>query len=343
MTGTEDTGTPIGAGGRDDPVEVLLRQAPPRERPDPRLEQALRDRLRGEWRELTGRRKRRRRVLVTAMAASLLLALIAVLRAPPEPGPRTLVAVATVERIRGQFIAAPANGGVTRRLTPGSELHPDERIAGDAGSGMALRWNDGPSIRVDQRSALTIETGGAIQLESGVVYVDTNGIDSASDPLVITTPAGQVRHLGTRYMIAVDGDTTEVSVRAGKVELLRQQTAIEVDSGERLAVSAGGHSRIDAIEVFGPEWDWVEPLADGFDLDGRSLADFLQWVSRETGLSVEYEDVTLEAVAADTELRGSVDLPPMQALELVLQTSDLIAEVNYGIIRISPRYESLER
>jgi hypothetical protein len=64
------------------------------------------------------------------------------------------------------------------------------------------------------------------------------------------------------------------------------------------------------------------------------MSDFLDWVSRESGRSLEYGSVAAETLARDTVMRGTVDLQPMRALELMLQTSDLVAKVHTGVIKI---------
>ncbi len=337
MKGTDNTQSPPCTHGAEDAVESLLRQAALRERPEPGVEQAIRSRLHNEWRELTTQRKRRGGMFAAALAATVLLALVAVLRRAPEPVPAIAAPVATVERVMGQIEVITIDGVQPQLLQAGDILRPGQSITGRGGSGLSLSWLDGTSIRVDQDSSLQLTASGEISLEAGRVYVDTQASRANATAPLLLTPAGRVRHLGTRYMIAVDSGSTRVSVREGRVELQREHTAIEVDRGEQLSVDAGGHGSVDSIPVFGAEWAWAQRLAAPFELDGRTLAEFLEWVSGETGMAVEYDDAAAEQTARSTELRGSIHLPPQQALDLVLQTSDLIADVNYGIIRISPR------
>jgi hypothetical protein len=40
-------------------------------------------------------------------------------------------------------------------------------------------------------------------------------------------------------------------------------------------------------------------------------------------------------MAAETRLHGNVDLEPLQAMQLMLQTSDLIPSVRDGVILVS--------
>jgi hypothetical protein len=89
--------------------------------------------------------------------------------------------------------------------------------------------------------------------------------------------------------------------------------------------------------VHGAAWQWAEALAAPYASDGRSLADFLGWVGRETGHRVEYASTDAAHAAANAELRGKVEMEPMRALQSVVQTSDLLAEVDDGIITVRLR------
>jgi hypothetical protein len=78
-------------------------------------------------------------------------------------------------------------------------------------------------------------------------------------------------------------------------------------------------------------------LAPAFALDGRSLADFLDFVGRETGRTVAYTSPRAAQLANSTRLRGNVEIDPVRALDAILQTTDLEAEARGGALRITLR------
>ena len=71
------------------------------------------------------------------------------------------------------------------------------------------------------------------------------------------------------------------------------------------------------------------------DRDGRTIAEMLDWAGRETGRRIEYASAEAARAARETELRGSIDLEPMRAIELVLPTGNLRGEVHNGVIGVS--------
>ena len=68
------------------------------------------------------------------------------------------------------------------------------------------------------------------------------------------------------------------------------------------------------------------------------MADFLDWAARESGRVVVFDSPEAEKLASDTLLRGKVEMDPMRALTVMMETSDLASEVTAGmiIVRFSP-------
>ena len=174
-----------------------------------------------------------------------------------------------------------------------------------------------------------------IDVQDGAVYVDSRGT-SGSAALRIDTPAGSVRHLGTQYEVRLLQSDVRIRVREGRVELSDASGAIErVEAGEQLTVVAsGGHERT-SIDKNGTDWAWVAEVAPVFDIEGKSLREFLTWASRETGLEILFATPESEAEAARATLHGSViGLTPMEALAAVLPTTRLRSSQEDGRILI---------
>jgi len=320
----------------DDFLEELLGRAMPRTQPAAAAEQAARTKLRAQWRELTTKRRRRRVYAPLAAVASLALALAvaAVLQRGPE---QTLqpVAVATVEVVVGTALQEPSDGSARTRLAASRVLHTGSGVTTGADSSLAMRWRDGSSVRLDQNTRVELTQNGEVQLVSGRLYVDAEESAPAGQ-LVILTPVGRVWHLGTQYMTAVAATGVTLSVRRGRVQFNGPAASAEADAGVQLHVDASGSTTREAIPSYGELWQWVQSAAPAFSADGRTVADFLDWVSRESGRSIRYASPQAERLAQQTELRGRIDLQPMTALTAILETSDLGYEVHEGSLLIRP-------
>ena len=79
----------------------------------------------------------------------------------------------------------------------------------------------------------------------------------------------------------------------------------------------------------------MQDIAPVYELDGRSMFDFLRWIRRESGYDIEFATDSAKSLAEETILHGSIDLPPMRALEIMFQTSDLSYQLINGVILVS--------
>lgn len=319
---------------REDVLEELFQHASARERPPRETEQAIRASLHGQWKDMTQGRRRLQRRWLFAAAASILIAVFAgsaIFRSPVQVVAE--IEVASVEVVRGKVSVGSTAEEDVSSLASLDLLETGQQLSTAHEAGFSAFWQNGIALRVDQNSRVRIISETEIQLASGRVYVDTSRIGSSSADLFVSTPAGPVRHVGTRYMVAVNLGSTSVSVREGQVLLGDDQNTAA--AGERLVRSASGARRRETIPVFGDSWQWTEDLALPFASDGRTVAEFLAWVGHETGRTVRYASPVAESLAAETELHGDIDIEPMQALELVMQSTDLTSEVMQGTILVS--------
>ncbi len=163
------------------------------------------------------------------------------------------------------------------------------------------------SLRVDRDTRLRLDAPDRVTLVEGNVYVDSGGVN-ASTALGIVTPAGDVRHIGTQFLVSVAGGVTRVQVREGRVTLgTTDGAAHEVSAGERLDVD-GARARLMSTRVsHGVDWEWAAAIAPAFDVENRPLAEFLAWIAREHGWQLRYVDATLQSRAQAVRLHGSLD------------------------------------
>jgi len=281
-----------------------------------------------------------RRKLYTLAAAGVVLAvgvasLIGILARDPAP------AIASAGIIQGDVRIRPAGdddwrqlSGTTARIVAGTGLRstPSGRIA--------LDLLDRISLRLDAGSEVTLTTEREIELVSGTIYIDSSA-DAAAAPITVVTTRGTIQAIGAQAAIALLDDALYVSARSGDVELVQDGSELPfaASAGEGLQLLVGDSPRRMRIRTYGSDWAWIETLSSAPNVQGQTLASFLDWITHETGRPLRFDSATTESRAATMTLNVDVEgLDAMQALDIVLSTTDLEYGTRYdGTIVIEPR------
>jgi hypothetical protein len=310
------------SNGRDaeQPSERALKQLFAQAKPRPHAPAADAEEIRravyAEWDAVTGRRQWRRRAGFAA-AASIVLAAAIWVGIGVEPSAPPL-SIARVERVQGVI---DTEAGM--RLAVNTALVAGETLSTRSGQ-VALRLASGGSLRIGPRSEVVLTSADSAELVSGVLYFDSENRRAAAE-FSVTTPLGTVRDVGTQFVVRFDGERTglDVGVRDGRVTLTTAAAADTAAAGERLVAAADAATiRREVLPTFGGDWDWAEGLAPPFEIDGRTVGEFLAWFARQTGRDVVFGSPAAERLAGET-LDGSIDLEPMQKLSAVLALTDL--------------------
>jgi ferric-dicitrate binding protein FerR (iron transport regulator) len=319
----------------DTETEHTLRQlfahAKPRPLPPAGDTEEIRRAVYAEWDAVTGRRVWFRRGGFAAAAAMLLAVAVWVGGGLNLSTP--LPTIARVERVQGTV-----NAGGDAQLTVGGALVAGNAIATGSGQ-VALRLASGGSLRVGAQSEVVLTGADAAELVAGVLYFDSEDRRGGTE-FTVTTELGTVRDIGTQFLVRVNGEQNalDVGVRDGRVVLTKDGDSGTAGVGERLVATQGASTiRRDAIPTFGGDWDWVERLAPPFDIDGRTVSDFLAWFAAQTGRSVVFGSPTAERMARETILSGSIDLEPQQKLSAVLALTDLTYALDAERVLIETR------
>ncbi len=295
-------------------LEQLFAQATPRVQPPVDAAAEIKAAVLAEWEQVTGRRKRHRRAVAAgAVAATLMVAAAATLlelRAPP------VVLVAQVERIEGVVTGDPAP------LSAAAELHAGDVVATADGQ-IALRLADGGSLRIAPQSRVELTGRDAVRLVDGALYFDSEHSRGTAMPFTVATRFGTLSDVGTQFMTRVGAMQLTVGVRNGRVAFAESTARAEAGQGERLTIARDATVRRESIPTFGEYWSWTERLAPPFEIDGRRLGDFLDWVAAQTGRKIELADAAAREAARTSILTGSIDLPPLPKLTAVLALTDL--------------------
>jgi ferric-dicitrate binding protein FerR (iron transport regulator) len=323
---------------RGDDLATLFGRVAARERPRAAAEAAAFATLHAEWQSrMATRRRRRSAAFGAAAAASLVAATLgyAWLQAPGSSAPAMLAAI---EHVEGDNVTWRDDRSQAQPLGARRGFTEGERLATGADARVALRWHDGGSLRLDADSRLELVSAAAVRLTAGSLYFDStagSGTGNRRPALAVQTPAGEVVHVGTQFMVTVASDEVVLSVREGQVKVTGDGFELVVDTNEALGLRSDGTREMTAIDGHGERWAWAANVAPQIELDGRTTFDVVSWAARETGRRVVYTTAAAQARARDEVLRGIDRRSPDGILELLPHLTGLAYEIRGATIVVS--------
>lgn len=318
-------------------VERILGRASPRPTPTAEETQVVRDNVHAEWRAVTNRRKTKRHLISWSIAASVLLVLFAGFNAVRMNGIAE-IPVASVGKSFGSIYMLGENSELLERNNV-NVVAAGQTIITDADSGIAVAWAEGGSLRIDADTRVEFLGRDSIFLRSGRVYFDSqpdslNRTAATEARLTIMTDYGSVTHVGTQYMARADARTLTISVREGEVRLESLSSIESASGGQQMQLRDGTTVSVVNIKPYGDHWQWIEKTSPAAVVDGRSVHEFLAWVSHETGMKLQYSDESIQTRAMEELLKGTVDTDPTSALRIWMPTTDFEWEIDDGIILV---------
>ena len=312
----------------------LLRAAGPRQELPDDLRQQWEQAFRRELAPALARRGQVRRRAVLGLCASVLVAGVALLFTVNQPAtPQISI---RVSHVSGDHRLHGAGAG---SLQAGQLLPPGSRVSTGDNGRVALSYQ-GYDLRLNGATAVTLGAKG-IELKAGEIYASDDQRSNPAQGLLIATPHGTVRDIGTQFMVTLQPDQTITTVRKGTVlvDPGNGDVRVEASGGAAMQVRIGTGQQVHRQQVApsGDDWRWIYQGGPGFELEGSSAHEFLQWSVAESGLRLEFATQAAEIYARTTLLHGDLgDLDPEQAVDPVLATTDLRAELAAGnTLRIS--------
>lgn len=219
-------------------------------------------------------------------------------------------------------------------LTPGSPLRAGQTLEVRGDSLVSLAG--GGNLRVVRASSIEVLAANAVSLERGELYVDIPPGSRGSDRFMVATPAGEFRHVGTQFAVAIVNGMTRLRVREGRVQWHATEGDSTVDAGTEVTIDSNRTVTRRPIPTAGREWAWAESIAPEIEIEDRPLQEFLVWFSRETGRKLELADDAVREQAATIRMHGNVrGMTAMEALSAVMAATTLRFELPEGVIRVS--------
>ena len=269
--------------------------------------------VRREWNKTAARpRNVRRWAMPLALAAAAVLAVAVVLQPVPE-SPATMPL--------GEIVRTVDNADSGHRV--GAKIFAGTTVSSGNDGGLSILLADGESVRLDRATTIVIAGRDHLRLLDGRVYADTGNYVYRDRTLVIETGNATVTDVGTQFSVDARGGSLDVAVREGRVDVQEDHAEHVAVAGERLLLEPGQAVKVQEVMPHDDYWNWVSALAPAYDIENRSLLDFLRWAARETGRELVFEDNELRMAAMKTDLHGSVeDFQPNEAISAVLATTN---------------------
>lgn len=263
--------------------------------------------VRSTWR----RRNMMRWLLPAGVAATFVVATVFMLQTEPVP----VRVAATVSTVIG-------SAEFSDRYVMGSDVRAGDLISTGPQEGLSLLLARNESLRIDENTELRVEAADRYTLLRGRVYADTGQFIYRNGGLKIDTDFGLITDVGTQFSVTTTGESLDVAVREGRVDVRANDDVHAARMGERLVLMTGQDASITDLDTHDAYWDWIGELTPAFDMTNRSLLDFLKWAARETGRELIFESDDSRMSAMRTDVHGSVaGLTPDQALQAILVTT----------------------
>lgn len=321
----------------DGDIARLLQMAGPREKLPEELKDSWEQKFRKELDAAAVSRQSRRRNWLGGIAAAVALCAVAITLLVRTPGPALpLVQVSALSGI--PELLSPT--GKTSELTVGMAIPPGSVIRTGSMDRAGIAYA-GYTLRLDVHSEIQFHPS-EIQLHKGQLYASDPEQKIGQTQLNITTPHGVVRDIGTQFTVQVDALSTVATVRQGSIQMITDSSDFQVEaaggSATRVSVDSAGQVHTAEVSASGEGWQWIYPIAAPFQLEGKSVHQFLQWSVSESGRELEFATASAELYARRVLLHGSASgLDPDQAVGPVLEATDLYAQIQGETLVIALR------
>jgi len=305
----------------NDTLTALIKLAGPSAEIDDGVEDRVYAAVRQEWVRRKLLPQPVRWALPFALAASILIA-FSLRESDTVPLPQT---VGTVMVAMGESTHAV-----------GDSVYSGDVLDTSNGQGASVALKGDISLRIDAETLLKVDSANEYTLLAGRIYIDTGDRIYSNRHVTVNTASGIATDIGTQFSVRFENADMSVAVREGQVILNEGDQVHTAGQGDKITVRPGKAAQFEVIPTSGEQWSWTTALAPVFDIEDKSLLEFLRWVSRETGLELRMESDELRMEAMRPRLHGSVaGMSPLRALDAIMATTDFEYSIDGGTINIS--------
>jgi len=322
-------------------VDQLLNQIGKRTTPSKQQSAASKAAVRENWQKnVMKHKKQRQQKYLWAMAASImLLTTVAFVNFVQQPTTTPTEPQALVLDFSGDIQIKSANHSWQWLKSP-IDISTNTQIKTSEGAYLTLQLQDQSELRIADNTELNFSSK-VIDLNSGQLYHDTDESLQAS-PLTIKTPYGEVQHVGTRYLVSNTQNQLQVAVRSGQVKITPHQFASQntvnnkqlISQNQMITINNQGEAHLSPISLHAPLWDWTFLAQEAFDLNDKSLYEFVQWYAHQTGMEIDWQN--LESPSKRVRLQGNIkNMTAEKALQTVFYSTQYSYSIDKGVLHIS--------
>lgn len=191
-----------------------------------------------------------------------------------------------------------------------------------------IRLADGSTVTLSgagNASIAVTDTERRVELRSGYALFDV--VHDESRPFIVETPQGDIRVLGTEFVVRIAGDEVRTTVLRGSVSgaaqrpgLFSSESApVTARVNEEIVLADGGAELIPInAEVIPRRLAWRDNM---LAFDGETLDEAIAQVSQQTGWQFDLEDPAL----GDERVGGYVHADPEAFIDLMSSSLNLEA------------------
>lgn len=239
---------------------------------------------------------------------------------PRRRWPRRLLLAAAVVAI-----ALALGWWIAPRPTPGT-------IVSTSSDRMALNVG-GRSLRLDAATRVRLVGATVVELLEGAVYLDSR---SSHAPITIRTAAADFTPVGTQFEVRLADSGAALRVREGVVRVDAGGRSFTAGAGEEVIVGRDGAPSRGTIAPYDRRWNWVIEAGPRFEIEGRTLRAYLEWLAREQGRTLRFAGDEVARASESTTLHGSIaGLSAEDGLETVMLSTGFEARAADGELVIS--------
>jgi hypothetical protein len=214
-------------------------------------------------------------------------------------------------------------------------INPGDFIKTKNNNRLLIELVNGNSFRLDENTLVQIVNKNEIQLKQGKIYIESNK-SSSLNQLLIKTKLGSINHIGTRYLVEYNDRQLNVGVREGKVVVDNVNQHKEVSKGFALTINENGSYTSSKILPNQLNWQWTQKIAKQFNIQGKTVSEYLNWVSSETGYPIKWLLNRDKIDASLIKLSGSINgVMPLESLDVLLPTTRFNYSISDSAIHIS--------
>ena len=303
-------------------IARLLQAAGPREALPGDLKQRWEQQFREELAPVIRRHRKRRWTALSAMAASVTLLALGLLFYKGSGVDGHHMKILTVA---GSGWANPG-ADESQTATPGQNLNSGTTVVTGQDSRIALDWG-GYDVRLNASSRLQVFRDHMALLE-GEVYVSDEGLHVGNRGMKIKTSLATITDIGTQFTVRVEPGEVISTVRRGTITVTTANREISAEAGAGMAQQLTVHRDLHIERDTGnSDWGWIYQVSAGFETEGQSVYDFLQWSVGESGRDLQFasQDAEISARLAILSAADISSLNPEQAVDAVLASTRFIA------------------